>query len=609
MRRMNPFQLSWLTTDSGSSAYLRTGLLWLAVCVAVSTVIIRLNLRTAEARFHSEAEYIAESIYEKLRINDAVLEGFASMYLVIGENNHEQARTYARTMRERYPHIYMIETQARTEPQDIEQLERVMRREGHSTFQIRNFQYDTDRTWRAIESRPFYYPIVFMEPYTSAAASVLGLDVYSVPHLRTAIDRAIASNHPVASEPFDLVEGGQAYVLFLPVRVTRNGAPPAPQAPNTIVSIVVHIENLFSATLSHAMHPSIALAYLPGANTEKEIRKVLAQGTKTSALAAALLPRVTYRREPLLKSQPFVIEIEQQLTWDAVNFRILGALLLLTALGYALSAFHIRALLRERAHLERRVAERTAELSETNRRLLAEMDERVSAEHQLQQHARQNRQLARRLITLQEDEHRYLARELHDELGQILTAIKTEAALLQRGPLEADAVRGKSESIITMADHIYGVAHALMRRLRPAALDETGLRGALEECGATLRLDQLGIRQHIAIHGDLDTLNERLRITVYRIVQEALTNIARHSHAANAWIELTRQKQPDGKGADMLQIVVRDDGIGIGGNSPGEGYGLIGLRERVLAVGGNLDVASHPGHGVTITATIPVQDD
>lgn len=208
-----------------------------------------------------------------------------------------------------------------------------------------------------------------------------------------------------------------------------------------------------------------------------------------------------------------------------------------------------------------------------------------------------NRRLVQRLIEVQEEERRRLARELHDELGQTLNAIKLDVLALPEA--------GAAQRITGNVDRVYAAAGDLVRSLRPPALYELGLSAALEACVDRWRQSHPGLTVQLSMAGELDRLGETLNLALYRIVQEALTNCVRHAHATHFYIDLTRDA---GAGGGVL-LEMRDDGQGFDATAGRSGSGLAGMRERVGLLGGQFDLLSAPGQGVTIRIEIPVREE
>jgi signal transduction histidine kinase len=216
---------------------------------------------------------------------------------------------------------------------------------------------------------------------------------------------------------------------------------------------------------------------------------------------------------------------------------------------------------------------------------------------QLRRALAENRHLLSRLLEVQEEERRRLARELHDELGQTLNAIKLDVLEL---PDEAAAGR-----IAANADRVYGAAGDLVRRLRPTALDELGLPAALEACVDRWRQSHPRLSVQLSMNGELDDLGEATNLALYRIVQEGLTNCVRHAGASHFYIDLTRDS--DGRG---LVLEMHDDGTGLPADATRQrGGGLTGMRERVAVLDGTMELLSAPGRGVTIRVEIPLHQE
>ena len=172
----------------------------------------------------------------------------------------------------------------------------------------------------------------------------------------------------------------------------------------------------------------------------------------------------------------------------------------------------------------------------------------------------ENRMLTQRSLVIQEEERRRLSRELHDELGQSLSAIKALAVAVIRA-LDRDraAVKENVESIARISDHTYGVARNMIQRLRPSVLDELGLRTALQTLVDEWNARQADTFCQLNVTANLDGLDDEMNINLYRIVQESLTNVARHSGAARVAVGIS------GRGARtdaQLHIVIRDNGRG-----------------------------------------------
>jgi two-component system sensor histidine kinase UhpB len=226
---------------------------------------------------------------------------------------------------------------------------------------------------------------------------------------------------------------------------------------------------------------------------------------------------------------------------------------------------------------------------------------------QIEQELAQNRQLTQLIQSHREEERKALARELHDELGQSVTAIKTIAvSIANRARDSAPEVHANALTIAAVAGNLYDAMHGIVRQLRPSVLDNLGLAETLEDAIATWRKLHPEIEFTLQLADDLENMGETMNITVYRIVQECLTNVVRHAEASCAHVTLRRI----GDAAEQrLEISVRDDGKGMSdGELPKDKhFGLLGIRERAHALAGNLVVTSRPGGGTTVTITLPLR--
>ncbi len=225
----------------------------------------------------------------------------------------------------------------------------------------------------------------------------------------------------------------------------------------------------------------------------------------------------------------------------------------------------------------------------------------------LKERAEERGRLLERLISAQEEERKRVARELHDELGQSLGSTALSVELAQReighGDETASSHLAQAHDLIADAtDRMYQLIHGL----RPSVLDDLGLVAALRSYLKQL-FDPLGIEYEIDASHIGDRLDPIVETALFRIHQEALTNIMRHAKAEHVQLKLWR-----GDGAIVAEI--QDDGVGFepdsfkDGNRGGRGYGLLGMRERAVLLGGEIEIDSRPGEGTRVEVKIPVKE-
>lgn len=211
------------------------------------------------------------------------------------------------------------------------------------------------------------------------------------------------------------------------------------------------------------------------------------------------------------------------------------------------------------------------------------------------------RALAARLGTAQEEERAEIARNIHDDLGQKLTAIKMDLSLSVRkfGSTQPDLLEILNGAA-SLADEAIRTVRGMAMELRPALLDQLGLVPALK-----WQMDEFARRTNISAaldaQADLPAIADPVRTVVYRIVQEALTNVARHSRASQVLVSLALERQ-------TLTVTVEDNGVGFDAQSMSKSLsvGLLGMEERAKLVGGALGIRSHPGGGTRIELRVPV---
>lgn len=211
----------------------------------------------------------------------------------------------------------------------------------------------------------------------------------------------------------------------------------------------------------------------------------------------------------------------------------------------------------------------------------------------------ENRQLIHTSLEIQEEERKHLARELHDELGQCLTAIQADAELIRDLSSENKTIQTSATAIMDVSSRVYDVVHSMMHRLRPSILDNLGLVEALKDEIEAWKKRHLDTQCEFIYAGELSDLGERNNISLYRMVQECLTNISKHAAAKKVTIALKNT-------ASEVSLKITDDGKGFDMHSVNTGLGLIGMRERVSSLNGQLDIQAALNKGVTITITIPV---
>jgi signal transduction histidine kinase len=214
------------------------------------------------------------------------------------------------------------------------------------------------------------------------------------------------------------------------------------------------------------------------------------------------------------------------------------------------------------------------------------------------------RSLSRQVLQAQEDERKRISRELHDVIAQTLTGINIRLAALKEGAgLNPQDFNRDLELTQKLVENSVNIVHQFARELRPAVLDDLGLIPALHSFMKNFTA-QTGVHSHLTAFAGLEQLDSARRTILYRVAQEALTNVSRHAQASR--VEVTIQKL-----ADAICMKINDNGKSFNvehllQGKGGKRLGLLGMRERLEMVGGRFEIESASGQGTTVTAVIPL---
>jgi signal transduction histidine kinase len=227
-------------------------------------------------------------------------------------------------------------------------------------------------------------------------------------------------------------------------------------------------------------------------------------------------------------------------------------------------------------------------------------DELDRANQELRANEKLLKALAARLITAEEEERSRVARELHDDITQRVAALAIQAGQWKRGA-DVTILRQSLERLQTQLGALSNEIHGLSRRLHSSTLGDLGLAEAIEnECRSFF--DRGGPPVDVDLKGDFSTLSPNVALTFYRIVQEGLRNIEKHSAATEVKITMRRS-------GGMVELEIHDNGIGFDSTAPKVGLGLSNMKERARLAEGTLEVASASGNGTTITVSVPWRED
>ena len=240
-----------------------------------------------------------------------------------------------------------------------------------------------------------------------------------------------------------------------------------------------------------------------------------------------------------------------------------------------------------------------------------DVTERVSAEQEARRQKEALRKLTRRLIHSYEEERRHISRELHDEMGQSLTAVRTDAMTIANiAKDKLPEIHERAQSILKMAGQTYDMAHRIMKRLRPSALYDLGLIDALEDLLEEWRKKDSSTQFILSVSGEFNDLEDEVSISIYRIIQECITNAVRHSGGTSVTIKMSRVLtiDPNNENRELIHLLVTDNGIGLVDEIIGrkDSFGLAGIRERAQSLGGELMIHNAEDKGLSIEVILPI---
>jgi len=244
-----------------------------------------------------------------------------------------------------------------------------------------------------------------------------------------------------------------------------------------------------------------------------------------------------------------------------------------------------------------------AKLKARTRKLETEIQERQVVEDELRLSQKKLQNLSAHLEDIREKERTRIARELHDEMGQAFTVMKMEIArLYECNNLEEKFLKERLNALLGILDQVADTARSISENLRPGMLDVLGLNAAVQSHVEKFMLCT-GIKCSLTMSHDEFALEDKLATALFRIVQESLTNVAKHAKAQQVEIQICRMEH-------KFLLIIQDDGIGFTAEACGKnGFGMIGMHERVRSLGGEFVVESNPGSGTRIEVDIPLYEE
>jgi signal transduction histidine kinase len=558
----------------------------------------------AQLRFERNASDVKHVIEARVRSYSDVLYGLQALFATQDSISRTQFRQFVQSLdlKERYPGFDVVNYAVHVPGGDKQRFEQAVRRDisvdprGYPAFSI-----------RPPGTRAEYFVMVYVEPM-AGFEYVFGLDLGANPGI--ADPQALAATMRAARDSGKLtasglpikVKGATEYVgLAMRVPVYRSGRPTATAQERRAaylgsVGAGFNVTNLmrgvltddtasylrfrlYDAGAASSAAPAAAKKWLLFDSSQLDQYPTVNAGVDdpNSVFTHVLPMEVGGRNWEVHFSAPKNVIIERI---DALSpWLVLGVGLLSSALIFGM--FHSLASSRGRA----------VEIANEMTRDLRDSTEQLQA-------------MSRRLVDVQESERRQLARELHDRVGQNLTALSISLDILktQIGHNGNEPFRHRLDDAAVLLESTAGSIENVMSELRPPMLDDYGLLPALQWYAAEFS-SRTGVE--VSVHGNdqLERMPQAGEIALFRIVQEALNNVAKHAQARHVHIALERE-------GSRYALSVSDDGVGMGAASPvaarqRRGLGMVTMRERTQAVGGEFEIGPAPGRGTRVVVRVP----
>jgi len=338
-------------------AYLTVVTIWLILLIALMSSILAFDLQRARTHFFEEVHQFYQKANDRVDIIESVLEGFAAMVSVTNYTGRERIRSYAQKMLEQYPYIFMFEIVEKVPHDQINSFIEYYRHNYYPDFEIKGFSYQSDRQWQPISDAPYHLPIVFMEPFPEESRKVMGLDISSNGFFMQALRESELKNRSVASDPFKLIEGYQAYIIQRPIPVTDNQMQFRSSKSGADIEfavLVIRTDTLMEK--KPQLLPGMRELLYKSTYSETDPAGYLQQQVAPAAswLETKLFPHLRASMKLDSASQPFALLVEQQLGWGMISWGKLGFSLLAALFTFGVMLAYARLYFRnEMARSER----------------------------------------------------------------------------------------------------------------------------------------------------------------------------------------------------------------------------------------------------------------
>ena len=476
-------------------------LAWAAVASVTTGLVFKLALHEAEVAFNQRVVQLHENIELIARDNESILEGFTAFLSAIEYVDRESASRYARQILARYPHVNALEVAVIVKRNDLTEFIASQKRSWFPQFKVKAFSNVTDHyTGQAVEKKPIYTPIIFIESISPNTQQLIGVDMDSAPLLRDALNQSKKLQASVATVPFKLVEGSRGYVLFHPVPDPPRGD--HSKRKQAVALLEVNAEAIHKKIAFLVENIEFRLYYASYSSDEPEGLLLHIAASAPNRLEVRLFPKLSSESKLDSQGQPFALRVDRQLGWADLNMPLVIATGSALLLFLALLLLFLNIYLRREEHRKRsanrllHMATHDALTGLPNRTLLADRFSQACSRTQ-------RRDITFSIMFLDLDGFKKVNDTYGHEVGDQL--LKTLGSLLKECIRDEDTLSRISgdEFVILLEDSSYENAEGVARKIQAKLMQSVFIQG--------IELN-IGISLGIAVYPDDGTeMSELLR--------------------------------------------------------------------------------------------------
>jgi diguanylate cyclase (GGDEF)-like protein len=312
---------------------------WMSLCLMALWAVVNLNLRDAERNFTEHGEDYVDKLNRGMVSSETVLKGFSALFAAIGNTDPEKLSVYVKSVIDTNDQIFALEVIQKVPRQQLEDFILSKRLSGNPHFTVKSYSFDYQRGWKALQDKPIYYPVIYMEYPSANSEEILGLDVSSVPFLETAILQAISLKSPVASHPFRLIQGNLAYVVVCPIK----------SEDTMIVDMIIDVDKLQRPSANLLRDGFSAVVYHKDFTPQDHKGQLFAVSARgRSAIEEAIFPVFSLQKSLATMGEPFSVLMTRQAGWTDLSLKLIALIASLSFVSSAILYIYLRSIQRGR---------------------------------------------------------------------------------------------------------------------------------------------------------------------------------------------------------------------------------------------------------------------